>query len=312
MASYWIVAAAVVCTAWPSSSKAYVVNQDGTGARASAEEMIQASDPSSASSIPAKTQASADIARPGMTAVANVPAASADEQSRDSYLLIELSQSLKAGKLKPGDRIKAEVSQDVVSHGRIIVPVETRLVGHVTEVCVRDGESAESRLGFVFDTLRLKHFNEIKIQAVVQAVAPPVQRRSRVDEPSQMPPLLDNVRQPGMGGSSRGRGSLVPPDAMGSPTPAILQVPFAGEQSRDSRSANGSSAIRSPAGGKQSLSVGTPQGVTGLKGLSLTPGATPSTPGPVVISKAGNVKLEAGTQILLRVMSAETAQAPGK
>ena len=60
------------------------------------------------------------------------------------------------------------------------------------------------------------------------------------------------------------------------------------------------------------MSIGMPQGVTGLKGLSLTPGATANTPGPVVVSHIDNVKLEAGTQILLRVMSVETPQAPAK
>ena len=54
------------------------------------------------------------------------------------------------------------------------------------------------------------------------------------------------------------------------------------------------------------MSVGMPQGVTGLKGLSLTTGTTAETPGPVVISNTDNVKLESGTQVLLRVMTVET------
>ena len=54
-------------------------------------------------------------------------------------MLVELTKSLKAKKLKPGDKVKAEVAQDVVSHGKVIIPVETELIGHVTEVSVRDG-----------------------------------------------------------------------------------------------------------------------------------------------------------------------------
>jgi hypothetical protein len=60
------------------------------------------------------------------------------------------------------------------------------------------------------------------------------------------------------------------------------------------------------------MDVGTPQGVFGLKGLSLTSGTTASTPGPVIISNTDNVKLESGTQILLHVLSVETPQATSK
>ena len=121
-------------------------------------------------------------------------------------MLVELSKTLKANKLKVGDKVKAEVSQDVVSHGKVIIPVETKLVGHVTEVSARDSAHPESRLGIVFDRILLKHFHDIDFEAVVQAVSQPVVRRSRVDEPSQMLP-------PSMMGISRDAPATVPLDA---------------------------------------------------------------------------------------------------
>ena len=121
-----------------------------------------------------------------------------------SYMLVELSNTLKAKKLKVGDKVKAEVSQDVVSHGKVIIPVETKLVGHVTEVSARDSTHPESRLGIVFDRILLKHFRDIDFEAVVQAVSQPVVRKSRVDEPSQMlPPSM-------VGGVSRDAPSAPP------------------------------------------------------------------------------------------------------
>ncbi len=48
------------------------------------------------------------------------------------------------------------------------------------------------------------------------------------------------------------------------------------------------------------------QGVTGLKGLSLSSTPSADTPGPVIVSNTTNVKLEYGTQILLRVLSVES------
>jgi hypothetical protein len=49
------------------------------------------------------------------------------------------------------------------------------------------------------------------------------------------------------------------------------------------------------------MSQGMPQGVFGLKGLSLTTGSDSSTPGPVIVSTAEHVKLEYGTQLQVRV-----------
>jgi hypothetical protein len=317
MKSYWIAAAAVGLLAWPLGSKSYAAGGDPAQVKEQPAQQSQPSTSSMSSSDSSKMQA----------ATANPAAGSA--QNKNSYLLIELSKTLKANKLKPGDKVKAEVSQDVVSHGKIIIPAETELVGHVTEVGVRNAENPESRLGFVFDKILLKHYHDVSFKAVVQAVSPPVQRRSRVDEPSQMlPPSMvagdlrsqgSPVMQGGRASSANNRSASTSgasqPSAMGSSSiDGTFQAPITVKQSPSTNTSVGTSAaqLSAPSSSGSAMSVGMPQGVTGLKGLSLTPGATADTPGPVVISNIGNVKLEAGTQILLRVMSVETPQAPGK
>jgi len=273
--------------------------------------------PSSSTSAAANAQVAPEAIKPAVAApVTTDVIASAGRHSRDSFLLIELSQTLKAKKLKPGDKIKARVSQDVVEHGRIVIATGAKVVGHVTEASIRNERDSASRLGVVFDRILVKGPREIVIQAVVQAVAPPAQRKSRADESSPMAPsLFDNPRQPLESRAARARsGALVPPDATGSsPLPAITKVPFVGAAaSRESQAADAANAIRAQTAAGQSLSIGMPLGVTGLKGLGLTPGATASTPGPVMVSNRDNVKLEVGTQILLRVTSASMAPTPGK
>src|SRR5262249_22055675 len=264
MASYWIVVAAVVCTVGPSSSKAYVVCQEENRASGAVEHVIASS--SSSSTSAANAQGAPEGINPAVAApVTTGVVASAGTHSKDSFLLIELSQTLKAKKLKPGDQIKARVSQDVVERGRIVIPAQAKVVGHVTEASVRDQRNSESRLGFVFDRILVKGYPEIVIQAVVQAVASPVQRKSRMDDSSRMEPsLFDNPRQPLESRASRARsGALVPPDAMGSsPLPAITQVPFLGASpSRESRAADAANAIRAQTAPGQSLSIGMPLGV---------------------------------------------------
>src|SRR5215467_12393962 len=217
MKSYWISAAVVLLAAWPSSSTAYVAepNQATSGDNTPVQ---QAQSPTA----PANAQPSVQTSMPAKTKVASVTApAPANTQSKGSYMLVELTKGLTAKKLKPGDKVKAEVAQDVVSRGKVIIPVETELIGHVTEVRPHDSANPESRLGIVFDKILLKHFHDINFQAVVQAVAPPAPRPSRVDQPSQMlPPSMivgtrDNGTAPIGGMSSaasrRGQASTAAP-----------------------------------------------------------------------------------------------------
>src|SRR5262249_56050197 len=100
------------------------------------------------------------------------------------FIVVELSDSLNAKKLKPGDKVKAQVSQDVLAHGRVLIPAESKLLGHVTEANGRS-ENEESRLGLVFDKILLKHHEELNMRGVVRTEAPPVVR-SRMDEPDAM------------------------------------------------------------------------------------------------------------------------------
>jgi hypothetical protein len=316
MKSYWIAATVVLLAVWPSSSQAYVAGLSQSKAENS---QVQPAQPSNPSSVP---QASSATQAPSVTvdatATTKKPETAANAVSQSStYILVELNQSLKAKKLKPGDKVKAKVSQDVLSHGKIIIPVDTELVGHVTEVRVRDDANTESRLGIVFDTIQLKRFHDINCQAVVQAVAAPAIRRSLVDEPSQMMP--PSLSAGGSGGSSPvggsrgalgGRSPLVTPSAQPAASdPANFQVPLTVKDSTTMNSSGGSAAAQldpaSGSGGKP-MSVGMPRGVTGLKGLSLSSTPSADTPGPVIVSNTGDVKLESGTQILLHVTRVET------
>lgn len=318
MKSYWIAATIILLGTWPSGSKAYVAGVDQAKADERPVQQAQSSNPSADTQNPAKVQGPSVAAKTtaSTNAAANAPAA--EPQSKGSYMLVELTRTLKAKKLKPGDKVKAEVAQDVVSHGKVIIPVETELLGHVTEVSVRDEASTESRLGIVFDRILLKHYHDINFQAVVQAVAPAVVKRSRVDEPSQMlPPSMvggarDSAPSPvGRSNSpltNRGQANSSASSAMSSANSATsFETPLTVKQSPTNSAASGTAAVQLEVGpGGKPLSIGMPRGVTGLKGLSLSSGPDASTPGPLIVSNTDNVKLESGTQILLHVLSVET------
>jgi biotin carboxyl carrier protein len=305
MKSYWIAAAVLIATAWPYSRASAMNAQqplaDGTP---------QSSAPSAnvTNSVQAAVAAKPDAA----TAATVTPPAKAEAvKPKDSYMLVELSKTLKAKKLKVGDKVKAEVSQDVVSHGKVIIPVETKLIGHVTEVSARDSTHPESRLGIVFDRILLKHFRDIDFEAVVQAVSQPVVRRSRVDEPSQMlPPSMVGVSRDapatptGRGANSSTSNRPTVGGGAASASIATFQTPITVKQS-PSTHVDSSAALLETASTGKPMSIGMPRGVFGLKGLSLSTAPSSSTPGPVIVSNTENVKLDSGTQILLQVLKVE-------
>lgn len=304
MKSYWIAAAVFLATAWLGSQMHATSAQ-----QALAEGTSQSSAPPASLENPVQ---SAVTAKPAAAAAATVtPKPSAETaKPKAAYMLVELSKGLNAKKLKVGDTVKAEVSQDVIAHGKVVIPVETKLVGHVTEVSPRDSSHPESRLGIVFDRILLKHVHDVDFKAVVQALAQPVIRKSRVDEPSQMlppsmmgvsrdAPVAANGRGATASNSTRSRGG-----GAASASLATYQAPITVKQS-PSTHADSSGALLEVASSGKPMSVGMPQGVFGLKGLSLTTTPSASTPGPVIISNTENVKLDSGTQILLQILKAE-------
>jgi hypothetical protein len=212
-----------------------------------------------------------------------------------TVLVAELTKSLNAKKMEPGDKVTAKITQAVVVNGKVVLPLVAKLVGSLTETKARSKEDPESRLGIFFAKAMTKDGEEIPLEAVVQALARP--RPSLVDKADPMlPPQIgpdnaNNSMQP-MGGSRSSatgnlRGAPVAP-----PTPNV---------SASLAPTLAAGTIPNPKGGPQEngmLSAGS-RGIFGLQGLTLkfTGGAQI----PVVASTQEDVKLENGTQIVLKV-----------
>jgi len=204
----------------------------------------------------------------------------------------ELAKSVDVKKVKVGDEVTAKVTQDVLSNGNLIVRRGSRIVGHITETQVRTKENAESRLGMVFDHIVLKDGSQIAFNSILQALAAAPQ--ASMPSPDLGPP-----------GGSMGANRQQPmgtPGAMGAPQPSSMPSTV-GTQNYPSGS--GGSSNSSGNAGAGTLSSAS-QGVIGLKGLTLNPEASGNAPGSVITSDRENVKLDSGTQMILRA----TAPAP--
>jgi hypothetical protein len=217
------------------------------------------------------------------------------------YVLAEFTNSVNAGKLTPGSPVRAEVAQDVLAHGKIIIPASSKLIGHVTEIKTR-GSETPSRLGIIFDKVLLKHHKEGALLGVVHALAPPTQRRSKQDEPDQLQFPSPNAG-PGPSSTSMGGGRS-------SSRRTSMQTIFPDLSPNQSADPNSQASWNREVGGSLAppMSIGVRQGVYGMKGVTLSTDSSVDTPGPVILSTANNVKLEYGTQVIIKVKDGRTLQ----
>jgi hypothetical protein len=202
-----------------------------------------------------------------------------------TVISVELSKSLDAKKVKANDKIEARTAMDLLVHGQIVIPRNSKIIGHVTEAKGHSKQSPNSMVGIAFDRVLMKDGRELPLQAAVQAIGRPLQTSSALTtedpmgaSPGGIPSAAQAQRGTMAGTSASTNPSLYPgyPSRSGSGSPSD---PIA------------------PAGSTVSPLGSTSQGVVGMKGFSLTS----SGPTSVVSSNTDNVHLDSGTQLILRV-----------
>ncbi|MGA9811604.1 MAG: hypothetical protein WBQ64_02435 [Terriglobales bacterium] len=202
--------------------------------------------------------------------------ASADALPSGTVLSVELSKSLDAKKSRADARIEARTVIDLLVHGRIVVPRNTKIIGHVTEAKAHSKASPGSLLAISFERMLLKGGREVPLQARVQAVARPLQLNNLGNE--SIADMSSGMPGPRAGSAADPTAPSIPPKY---PTSAIPEPP----------------GLNVPNTSTVSPLAPTSRGVVGIKGLSL------ETSGPVSVltSNTGNVHLDSGTQLMLRV-----------
>lgn len=98
-----------------------------------------------------------------------------------SELNAELTRRIDAGRAEPGDEVRARVTEDVESGGRVVLEKGTRLYGRVVEAQAYDAAAAEaggnaaaearSQLAIVFEKAVVGRGQEIPMHATIQALA---------------------------------------------------------------------------------------------------------------------------------------------
>jgi hypothetical protein len=228
-----------------------------------------------AQSTPAPSSGAPQGAAPAQNSAAQ--AQNPDQMPAGTVIPAELSKSIDAKKVKVGDKVEAKTAIDLLSHGKVAIPKNTKIIGHVTEAKAHSKESPDSMVGIVFDRISMKDGHDLQMQAGIQAIGRPLRsaasmENSPMSESGGMASASGPMQSGPMGGRSPAPTSY--PPAAGSPT------------TDPSSPGNGTSAPLAP----------TSEGVVGMKGLSLKTAGQAS----VVSSEKDNVHLDSGTQLILR------------
>jgi hypothetical protein len=248
--------------------------------------LAQTPQPPTGGSMPSEQQGStAQPAAPAAIAhnAASAPAGAASKIAPGSVLPVELTKGINAKKAKKGDEVVAKVTQDLRNtQGTLIIPKDSKVVGHVTEAQAHSKEQKESELAIAFDRAVLKNGETMQMPMSIQAIIAAPNRNpansassypSSSSAPETNPTPTASGGRPGMGGTAPST-ATAPQSSLPSGTPDPTQT--------------------------QPQITGDTQGVVGIADLKLSP-APDATQGSRVTSEKDNVKLDDGTFLLLRV-----------
>lgn len=210
-----------------------------------------------------------------------------------SVIPVQLSKTIDVKKAKTGDEVVATVTQDMKTNsGDVLVPKDTKVIGHVTEAQARSKEQKQSELGIAFDHALVKG-EQMQLPMSIQAVIAP---------PSNNP-------------NANSSGSPASAPSAPAPSGGSANAPMGGSQGGSQGSHQGGTSGagplaqgNAPAGasepeqqGSAPPITGNTQGVIGMENVKLESGSQNSQQGSVLTSEKNNVKIEKGTMLLLRV-----------
>ncbi|HET9400954.1 MAG TPA: hypothetical protein VFO34_08385, partial [Candidatus Acidoferrales bacterium] len=232
-----------------------------------------------------------------------------------------LNQTLDANKNKVGDTVVAHTTDDVKSNGKVVLPKNTKLVGHITEVKAKGKDDANSTLGVVFDHAEMKGGQQVPLNLGIQAIAAAQNTAAAGTDDAMTMGGGGAMAGAGgaMGGGSAsgggaahaggGGGGLLGGAGSAAGGAVGSTVNTAGSATGAAANTAGSAAgtTRGVAGGAaNSVSAVSPhaqmssasQGAIGLNGLALNSQASNQTQGSVITGTGRNVHLDSGTRVL--------------
>jgi hypothetical protein len=231
-----------------------------------------------------ETAAPPQQAQPSSSATPQADTASHAAQQAGPVIPVTLDKSIDSKKAKAGDEIVAKLSVPLNDTKGDSIPKGSKVIGHVVDSKAKSKGDSQSSLAFAFEKIEVKGGKDVPFHAIAQAIgAAPSNNPGMMPADTGGPQSPEGARGqsgPAMGGQSGatgGGGQAGPPASPGSPGSGAPQM-----------GANNSGALPQNA-----------TGVVGIKGLNLESQNNAS----VVSSDSKSVKLDSGTQMLLKMVS---------
>jgi len=181
---------------------------------------------------------------------------------------------------------------DVVVDGTVVIPSGSRVVGHIVELATKGKGSEQSILAIVIDKALLESGKEITLQGIIAAVAAPPDSSLSSDPTYGMM----HSNEPKMVGTGPSAAAARPGEL--SPSGKV-----------ESTATLGAARINGEMR-KGLLLNAESQGAIGFSGLSLSWRLTAPPAVTVFSSNRKEIKLDAGTQVLLRIARPELKENP--
>lgn len=197
-----------------------------------------------------------------------------------AYAILTTSVDTKSA--REGQQLTLRIVADLVVRGVVVLPRDSTVSARISEVHAKGKDQAQSALAIVIEKARRADGIEVPLQAIIAAVAAP-KDNSLPSDPTYGMMHSNEPKMSGSGVGSASRTGDLSPSSKASATAAVATAGIKGPM-EEGFVLNENSA-----------------GAIGYEGLALSWGLAAPPPFTIFVSKNKSIKLNAGTQVLLRM-----------
>ena len=198
-----------------------------------------------------------------------------------SIVFAVLAKSLDSRNAVIGDELTLRTISDVVVDSRVVIPKGSKLLGRVGGAVTKGKDEPKTALALIIDKSILTNEIELPLQAIIVAIAAP--QKSLSSDPTYAMMHSNEPKMVGSGPRGATSSGSLPASSKANSTAAVATAQIKGIPD-------------------EPLAL-TPdsQGAFGYEGLSISWHLAMPPPLTVLSTKARNLRLEAGTQVVIRM-----------
>ena len=193
-----------------------------------------------------------------------------------------LNTSVDTKSAAEGQQLTFRIVADLIVKGVVVIPRDSTVYARISEVHAKGKDQSQSALAIVIEKARRPDGIEVPLQAIIAAVAAP-KDNSLSSDPTYGMLHSNEPRMSGSGAGTASRTGDLTPSSKASATAAVATAGIKGTMEEgfllNERSA----------------------GAIGYEGLELSWGLAAPPPFTIFVNKNKSIKLNAGTQMLLRM-----------